>query len=121
MKTARSFHAAAVYGSKLYVVGGRDAGRTTLETYDLITGVWSMSPCGMGQARRCHAAVVHNKKLYVVGGRANHTTLASVEVYNFASGQWSILHTEMSTPRSGARPAQWMLPSALDLVMPRPM
>ncbi len=63
-----------------------------------VPGLWST------QRHGCAGAIV-NSKLHVVGGRGHTTTLASAEVFDFASGQWRPL-PGMSCPRQGCGAAR---------------
>jgi N-acetylneuraminic acid mutarotase len=69
------------------------------------TKVWTeLAGGGMSRERRSSVSAVHKDKLYVVGGEnwpnwAERETLHSVEVYDFATQQWSLLPTEMATAR----------------------
>jgi N-acetylneuraminic acid mutarotase len=69
MSVARYAHAAAAFGTKLYIIGGA-SGTTTLSTlsiYDTTNNSWSTGT-SMPQARRYAAAAVLNGKIYVAGG-----------------------------------------------------
>jgi N-acetylneuraminic acid mutarotase len=56
----------------------------------------------MSRERKWSASAVYKGKLYVVGGETEDggETLRSVEVYDFATQQWSLLLTEMATAHS---------------------
>jgi N-acetylneuraminic acid mutarotase len=106
MTLERMDSASAVHEGKLYVVGGHhpaeDDNLRSVEVYDFATQQWSLLPTEMATARGFHGAVVYEDKLYVVGGLvadAEGTTLASVEVYNFATETWSILPAPMPQAR----------------------
>jgi N-acetylneuraminic acid mutarotase len=91
----------AVVDGKLYVVGGVDDTNTTLssvECFDLSTGVWSgVAP--ISTERYYHGVAVVDGKLYAMGGGDNTTTiLSSVECFDPSTGQWSAT-AAMSTAR----------------------
>jgi hypothetical protein len=51
-------------------------------------------------ARRGYAAAVHGNKIYVLGGADERFTyLRSVEVYDIAAGEWSMMSGEMQVAR----------------------
>ena len=59
MSAARSCHASAAVGGKLYVFGGSDdegGGRNTAEVYDPVSGSWAQGP-SLTSARDSVAAV----------------------------------------------------------------
>jgi N-acetylneuraminic acid mutarotase len=71
MLVDRREHAAAVHGSKIYVLGGRDEGNTPLrsvEVYDIAAGEWNMVSGAMQVVRSRFAAAVHGDNLYAIGG-----------------------------------------------------
>jgi N-acetylneuraminic acid mutarotase len=93
---------------KLYVVGGRDADGTVLdsvEVYDFGTETWSILPAPMPQARgfiNKAAVVQHKSKVYVVGGYGREGGwLRSVAVCDIAAEEWSVLPVEMIVNRGG--------------------
>jgi hypothetical protein len=101
IETGRAGHTAVVHGSMICALCG-DASPDTVEVYDTAAQVWNeLDGGGMSEARRYSTSAVYKEKLYVVGGRNRaYEKLRSVEVYDFATQQWSLLPTEMTTARS---------------------
>jgi N-acetylneuraminic acid mutarotase len=88
-----------MHGGTICAVGG-DVSPDTVEVYNTATKVWSeLAGGGMSRARKFSASTVYKGKLYMVGGW-NEGVLRCVEVYDFATQQWSPLPTEMATARS---------------------
>ena len=109
----RGAAAAVNYGGKIYVVGGNTKGHNAgwvpwFDVYDPVAKTWTMLP-DAPHARDHHRASVVDGKLYVVAGRRSSVDLgnsigdteASVDVYDFGTGQWSTLGNNLPTPRSG--------------------
>lgn len=105
MATARSSHGVVVCKDKLYVVGGKDAEGTVLdsvEVYDFASEAWGILPVPMPQARTSinNAVVQHKGKVYVVGGLGwRGEYLQRVAVYDIAAEEWSVLPAEMMENR----------------------
>jgi N-acetylneuraminic acid mutarotase len=79
MLVHRENHAAAVHGSKIYVLGGGDEGYTPLRSvsvYDITAVEWSMLSVEMNMARCSFAAAVHGDNLYAIGGNRGIDTEA---------------------------------------------
>jgi hypothetical protein len=71
MMVHRRFHATAVHGNQIYVLGGADERWTSLrsvEVYDIAAGEWSMLSVEMNMARHYLAAAVHGDNLYAIDG-----------------------------------------------------
>lgn len=110
LSVARTWPAAAVIGSTLYVVGGGEqvdpdgpgpqvGPSDILEFYDAASDTWIPLPLSpMPTARTGLAAAVVAGKLYAIGG-FNGANLATVEVFDPASGIWET-RTPMPTPRT---------------------
>lgn len=109
----RGAAAAVNYGGKIYVVGGNTKGHNDgwvpwFDVYNPVTKTWTTLP-DAPHARDHHRAAVVDGKLYVVAGRRSSVNLgnavgdteSSVDVYDFASEQWSTLDNELPTPRAG--------------------
>ncbi|OQR75755.1 ring canal kelch-like [Tropilaelaps mercedesae] len=64
-----------------------------------VTGVWRAVP-DMMLARRNAGVVAHEGRLYVVGGDDGTSNLASVEVYDPAKNEWTMLNSFMQQGRS---------------------
>jgi glucose/arabinose dehydrogenase/N-acetylneuraminic acid mutarotase len=98
MGTARGGPAAAVIGTKIYVVGGMGADGASLasvEVFDTTTQTWSTAP-DMSIRRDNPAAAGADGKLYVFGGRTRNAdgtavngTLDTVEMLDPATGTWT--------------------------------
>ena len=74
-------------GGFIYLVGGT-GGTTVLLRYDPVADTWGVLP-GPSQPREHVAAVAFEGELWVIGGRWGETgALASVEIFDPASGAW---------------------------------
>ncbi len=85
-----------------YYVGSIDTATATgaLRSYDPNTNAWTNLP-PMSALRLQHEAALIEDKLYVAGGSSSAGGLASAEVFDFATRQWSPI-APMSRPRIGA-------------------
>lgn len=103
-----------VYKDKIYVVcgiidGHWDGHVKWFDVYDPATGKWTKLP-DAPHARDHFEAVVYDDKLYCIGGRNSsgitkevfNLTVPYVDVYDFRTGKWDTLDTEIPTPRAGA-------------------
>ena len=104
---------AVVYNNKIYIVGGLEGGHGTGSTsynwfdeYDPATGQWKILPNAPRNRDHFHA-IVHDGKLYLTGGRDTsdesiiRATTPQVDVYDFSTGSWSTLPTNLPTARGG--------------------
>jgi hypothetical protein len=100
MEVGRVAHTTVCGGGLICAVGGICA--DTVEVHDTAIRIWTaLAGGGMSQARKYSVSTMHKGKLYVVGGENEaEETWRSVEVYDFATQQWSPLPTEMATARS---------------------
>ena len=103
MSTARYCLGVGVVDGKMYALGGQDNDGSTLssvECFDVSTGVWS-AVAPMSTARCYHGVAVVNGKMYAVGGQdEDDTTLSSVECFDPSTGQWNVVAGDMSTVRA---------------------
>ena len=92
MATKRYGHSAATLGSKLYAMGGLDAGKATslaqADVYDPRVDGWQPLP-SMRTARNALAAVAVAGKVYAIGGENGGDFCDAVEAYDPLSGSWS--------------------------------
>lgn len=95
MPTARCEFAIAVYGNKIYVMGGYEGAPgiscSVNQVYDPSAGTWanaSAMPIGISEAQ----ANVVDGKIYVIGGRtgAAYSTINVTEIYDPATDSWAI-------------------------------
>lgn len=107
---ARGEHVSAVVDGRLYVIGGRVPGTPSAATFgahrdtarmdifDPQAGTWSRGP-DAPTARNSAGSAVIDGKIYVVGGRQflaqgdgepANVNVASLEVFDPASGLWSV-------------------------------
>jgi N-acetylneuraminic acid mutarotase len=113
MPTARGGGAAAVIGTKIYVVGARPPGLTpeaenAFEVYDVAANSWETLPklpTERFNQRNHLAAVAIGGKIYVAGGRYNGGGFASpmtdaLEMYDPATRTWTA-RANMLRPRGG--------------------
>lgn len=110
LPVARGEHVAAVAGGRLYVIGGRVAGTSgaatfqahrdtgRVDVFDPETGVWTRG-VDAPTARNSAASAVIDGRIYVVGGRqylglpgggAANVNVAALEVFDPATGLWSV-------------------------------
>ena len=107
---ARDHAGAAVVGSKMYVLGGRDSGqenfRDTVFILDLcnLEAGWKTSSARMPTARGGVAAGFIGKDIYVFGGEGNTLSetgvFDQVEVYDTVRDRWAKAG-KMKLPRHG--------------------
>ncbi len=100
-----------VYEDKFYLIGGNTRGHdggyvSWFDEYDPYTGQWSILP-DASQARDHFSAAVISNQLYAAAGRQSggeggvFSPLPSkVDIYNFLSREWSILASDIPTPRA---------------------
>jgi hypothetical protein len=107
---------AVVHNGLIYVVAGHELGHSSghvpwLDSFNPRTGEWRKL-ADAPRPRDHFQAVVLNGKMYAAGGRrsaaafghALDLTIPEVDVYDFASGQWSTLPATANLPtqRAGA-------------------
>ena len=105
MRTARRWSAAAAFGGKLYVSGGRgdqDKQLDSTEYYDPQTGHWTPF-AGFPTGRRRHAMVSDGSGLYLLGGTGG-SIISSVHKINPSerNAEWKQLPS-MREPRTAFR------------------
>jgi hypothetical protein len=104
----------AVHAGRIYLVGGNTRGHYAgyvpwLDEFDPATGQWRELADAPHARDHFHAAVLDGR-LYAAAGRRTsfdtdqtlQLTLAEVDVYDFASGQWQTLEQGLPTRRAGA-------------------
>lgn len=109
---------ALLYEDKIYLVcgivdGHRGDHKDWFDVYDLKTQTWRQLPDAPRPRDHFQATVVDGK-LYAAGGRlskvgddAFSTTIGEVDVYDFKTGEWSTLATEIPTQRAGSYNFAW--------------
>ncbi len=110
----RGATAAVVYNDKIYVIAGNTKGHQNgwvswFDEFDPATGQWTSLP-DAPRPRDHHRAVLFEDKLYVVAGRRSNdpiqnvkaNTIVEIDVYDFATGEWSTLSRPLPTERAGA-------------------
>jgi N-acetylneuraminic acid mutarotase len=107
MPTARGAGAAAVVGSRIYVVGGRPPAGNAFEAYDVGTNMWAALPdLPAAFPERNHLiAGALGTKVYVAGGRYNGGGFSSprtdsLDIFDTATGMWT-LGARMPRQRGG--------------------
>jgi hypothetical protein len=101
------------YAGKIYMVGGITNGHIGgyvpwLDLFDPETGKWEVLKDAPHARDHFQAAVIEGK-LYAAGGRRTSKetnqvfslTVAEVDVYDFANGEWTVLDKPLPTPRAG--------------------
>ena len=103
----------AVYGDKIYWVGGLQNGHIDgwvpwLDAFDPATETWTILADAPRERDHFSAAVIGDS-LYVAGGRKTgfegslfDKTVAEVDAYDFADGTWSTATNLLPTERAGA-------------------
>ena len=97
MNEKRKLFAAVACNSFIYAIGGYDGDTDTthksVEKYDVARSDWSLVS-SMDVERRLHAACVLNGTIYVVGGKnANNEIVKTIECYNPAADEWTVVGT----------------------------
>lgn len=93
MSTTRTFFATAIHSGKIFAIGGRTNGESlnSAEYYEPGVNKW-FPTAAMNTKRSYHQARVTNGCLIVYGGRSeNDLALDSVEIYNPAENNWSLV------------------------------
>jgi hypothetical protein len=97
----RAAHAMASLAGKLYVAGGVGPGSEDVWVYDPGTDQWDGLRAPLPTRREHLTVTVLDDKLLVVGGRwGDAGNLATLEIYDPATGRWT-RGPDMPTPRSG--------------------
>ena len=99
---SRSYFAAALTGSSLYVMGGRDQSTylTSIEVLDLKSLEWSQVPSELSFGRGYCAAAVWQESAIIVGGWDGRQSLSTCESLNLETLEWTTLPS-MNTARQG--------------------
>lgn len=103
---------AVVHDGRIWLVGGNSQGhnggaRPWFDVYDPQSNAWTQLP-DAPHARDHASAVVVGHRLVFAGGRRTTQpdpfvgTVREVDVYDFATGQWSTLASDLPTERAGA-------------------
>jgi len=102
-----------VHNDKFYCVGGNTIGHnggyvSWFDEYDPATGIWT-ALTDAPHARDHFHATIADGKLYAAGGRLSGgdggvfaPLVPEVDVYDFASGTWTVLEQHLPTPRAAA-------------------
>lgn len=96
MKVKRAQHGAAIVGNILYIIGGQDEHYkylTSVETYDIATGVWDTG-IPLKTARSQFATAVFSDKIYIIGGMrslGDTATMSTCDMFDPAKpeGGWT--------------------------------
>lgn len=102
------------WNGRVYLVGGIVNGHFNgtvrwFDEFDPATGAWRVLPDAMQARDHAQAAMIGNI-LYFAGGRTTSAetnqvfelTIGEAEQFNFSTGQWSSLATDLPTQRAGA-------------------
>jgi len=105
MSVPRIWPTVSYHDNKLYVAGGAyrcSSPRETnsLEIYDIQTDSWYSNIEPMPQARDSYGATIVGDKLYVMGRGNSDGILDTLEIYNIATGKWS-LGAKLLSPELG--------------------
>lgn len=105
---------AIAYNGLIYVVAGIQNGHTDghvawFDAFDPATGEWTRLP-DAPRARDHFQVAIVDDKLYAIGGRRSSAatgqtfelTVPEVDVFDFASGEWSTLPAESNLPTERA-------------------
>jgi N-acetylneuraminic acid mutarotase len=99
---------AVVYNNKIYLVSGITNGHTSghvtwMDEFDPASGTWRTLADAPRARDHFHAVVAGNKLYAVSGRRSSHPdvfrpTVPEVDVYDFASNQWTTLPASANIP-----------------------
>ena len=112
----RAHLATVQYKGKIYAIGGSDSNGNPLSSVEVLneeTGTWTLQSSSLNIPRWGFSAVVYMNKLYVIGGgKCNPkaadascptwtpiTSTGSVEVFDDASGTWTIHSSSLNWGR----------------------
>lgn len=104
-----------VYNDQLYLVSGIQVGHQSgwvpwTDRYDPATNSWLILEDAPRSRDHFHAALA-NGKIYAAGGRRSgadgifNATVAEVDVYDLATGEWETLPNDIPTQRAGTMAA----------------
>ncbi|WP_247237823.1 PKD domain-containing protein [Telluribacter sp. SYSU D00476] len=108
---------AVVYNNKIYLIGGNTQGHKSgyvpwFDEFDPATNTWKVLPDAPHARDHFQAAIINNKLLAAGGRRSSQNTgqtfqltVPEVDSYDFATGQWTVLPTNIPTPRAGTASA----------------
>uniref|UniRef100_A0A914XN82 BTB domain-containing protein n=1 Tax=Plectus sambesii TaxID=2011161 RepID=A0A914XN82_9BILA len=98
----RAYHAMAVVGHKILIVGGYDGSEyyNSVRCWDSHTGLWSEA-APMYSARCYVCAATLDGLVYACGGFDGQSRLATAEKYDPKRNQWTLIHS-MNRSRSDA-------------------
>jgi len=105
MHTARHGHGVINACCVIYAIGGADENGVklgTMETYDVCTETWTISPYMLNVPRAFFGVTVdHCGKIYAIGGDDGTNALASVEVFDTKNAGigWQMLGCDLSVAR----------------------
>jgi N-acetylneuraminic acid mutarotase len=102
------------YNDKIYIICGIQDGHwdghtAWMDEYDPATGEWKILPDAPRTRDHFQAAIIGDK-LYAAGGRNTSAktnqsldlTISEVDVFDFNSGRWETLDSELPTERAGS-------------------
>lgn len=95
MPTPREGLTAVVLDGKIYAIGGKQQGYSSLnvvEIYDPMTDEWFSAPPILYE-RAYAASAVYEDKIYLFGGRDGSDLVPEIEVYNPETTEWSYVNT----------------------------
>ncbi|MFN6945098.1 MAG: choice-of-anchor D domain-containing protein [Cytophagaceae bacterium] len=101
-----------VRNNKIYLINGITNGHTSghvswFDEFNPETGEWKILPDAPRARDHFHAALVDDKIIVASGRRSSYPntfglTVSEVDVYDFATGQWTTMPNNLPTPRAGA-------------------
>ncbi|KAK7109212.1 kelch-like protein 18 [Littorina saxatilis] len=102
MPTARRSLGILIVDNMIFAVGGSDKGAavSTVEVFDIETGVWK-TRASLCRPRTSVAAAVLEGQVFAVGGHDGQRALSSAEMYDSDTDCWNQT-AELQTPRSMA-------------------
>lgn len=98
-----------VHNNKIYVIGGNTLGHSGgmvnwFDEYNPANQAWKVMPDAPTARDHFSAAIVGEKLVAAAGRQSNRNfsnTVASTDVYDFTTGQWSTESDDIPTPRAG--------------------
>jgi hypothetical protein len=107
MPRARDHAQAAIVGTRLYMIGGRNTVRIGAnDYYDFASGKWVTGSAPLPTLRAGFATGAIGKRIYVIGGEGGGGTFDEVEMYNTVADTWKSM-TPMPTARHGIQGVVW--------------
>ena len=119
MPVPRHGMASAVLDGKIYLIGGKQSRKganpptSRVTAFDPVSGVWDTTIASLQDARSFAFSTAYGEQLYVFSGQDRNRPVQTVERYDPAENQWTVIDT-LPHPRAASGGA--MLGDSLYLV-----